>query len=193
VNAGWYHDPTGRREQRYWDGSAWTDHVSDHGEQSSDAISGDYAPPRPPAPAGAWSTPASAQWQAPVATAQKKRPVWPWIIVAVAVLVFGGCTASIIIVAVAVDEAIEELNEEQRRHAITNEQFDSVPIGTTERGVMAILGKQPEDKQEFIQEGVLDESDILSSCIYYNRSGGEFGDVFQFCFENGSLTRKNAY
>ncbi len=25
---GWYADPTGRSEHRYWDGSAWTEHVS---------------------------------------------------------------------------------------------------------------------------------------------------------------------
>ena len=28
VPAGWYHDPAGRFELRYWDGSAWTEHVS---------------------------------------------------------------------------------------------------------------------------------------------------------------------
>ena len=29
--ANWYPDPTGRHEHRYWDGNAWTDHVSDRG------------------------------------------------------------------------------------------------------------------------------------------------------------------
>ena len=36
VPAGWYHDPAGRFELRYWDGSAWTDHVSRAGQQYTD-------------------------------------------------------------------------------------------------------------------------------------------------------------
>ena len=34
--AEWYPDPVGRHEYRYWDGSKWTDHVSDGGEQGLD-------------------------------------------------------------------------------------------------------------------------------------------------------------
>lgn len=36
--AGWQADPTGRFEHRYWDGSAWTDHVSNAGVMSTDAF-----------------------------------------------------------------------------------------------------------------------------------------------------------
>ncbi len=36
VPAGWYHDPAGRFELRYWDGSAWTEHVSRAGQQYTD-------------------------------------------------------------------------------------------------------------------------------------------------------------
>ena len=35
--ADWYPDPSGRHEHRYWDGAAWTDHVSDAGVASTDA------------------------------------------------------------------------------------------------------------------------------------------------------------
>jgi len=35
--AGWFADPTGRHQQRYWDGSRWTDAVSDDGVQASDS------------------------------------------------------------------------------------------------------------------------------------------------------------
>ncbi|MCB9379726.1 MAG: DUF2510 domain-containing protein [Acidimicrobiaceae bacterium] len=31
--AGWFADPHGRHELRYWDGGAWTDWVADAGEQ----------------------------------------------------------------------------------------------------------------------------------------------------------------
>lgn len=38
--AGWYADPMGRHEHRYWDGEQWTDHVSSHGRQSQDPVAG---------------------------------------------------------------------------------------------------------------------------------------------------------
>lgn len=37
VPAGWYADPAGRFELRYWDGGTWTDHVSRGGQQFTDA------------------------------------------------------------------------------------------------------------------------------------------------------------
>ncbi len=36
VPAGWYADPAARFELRYWDGSAWTEHVSRAGQQYTD-------------------------------------------------------------------------------------------------------------------------------------------------------------
>lgn len=38
IPAGWQPDPRGRHEYRYWDGTQWTDHVSDHGEVSEDPV-----------------------------------------------------------------------------------------------------------------------------------------------------------
>jgi hypothetical protein len=32
--AGWFEDPDGRHQYRFWDGTAWTDHVADDGQQS---------------------------------------------------------------------------------------------------------------------------------------------------------------
>ena len=34
--AGWDHDPSGRYELRYWDGSQWTEHVARGGQQYTD-------------------------------------------------------------------------------------------------------------------------------------------------------------
>jgi len=34
----WHRDPTGRHEQRYWDGEAWTDQVSDAGQVTTDPL-----------------------------------------------------------------------------------------------------------------------------------------------------------
>jgi Protein of unknown function (DUF2510) len=36
--AAWYADPCARHEFRYWDGDAWTDHVSDQGQTSVDPV-----------------------------------------------------------------------------------------------------------------------------------------------------------
>ena len=36
--ANWHPDPMGRHQLRYWDGTAWTDHVSDNGVQASDPL-----------------------------------------------------------------------------------------------------------------------------------------------------------
>ncbi len=42
--AGWYPDPGGKHEHRYWDGSQWTDNVADHGRQSVDPLVGTHVP-----------------------------------------------------------------------------------------------------------------------------------------------------
>jgi len=175
MQAGWYRDPTGRREHRYWDGSRWTENVSVGGQSSTDAIEGDYAPPdAPPAPV----------------VAQRARK-WPRALVITIVLVLGGCTALVI---ASVNKAVEELNAEQKRHAITDAQFSAVQIGTPKLELIATLGKQPENTQEFVSEGIVSEEEIRSSCIYYNRAGGEFGDLFQFCFDGDDLLdAKNSY
>lgn len=36
VPSGWYADPSGRFELRYWDGNAWTEHVARAGQQFTD-------------------------------------------------------------------------------------------------------------------------------------------------------------
>jgi hypothetical protein len=36
--AGWLADPVGQYEQRYWDGSRWTEHVSSEGQQTTDFL-----------------------------------------------------------------------------------------------------------------------------------------------------------
>lgn len=148
--------------------------------QSKDAITGDYASP----------SVATATIQRPV---QRKKAKWPWIVGGIFlffVLVGGGCA---VIFGVAVNNAVNQLNAEQAAHAITKSQFDALPLGTSQADVIRTLGKRPEDAQEFVNKGVLKSGDIKSSCIYYNKSGGSFGDRFQFCFTGDKLDTKNAY
>ena len=43
--AGWYPDPSGRHEHRYWDGSRWTEHVASHGRPGTDRNLSSAPPP----------------------------------------------------------------------------------------------------------------------------------------------------
>jgi uncharacterized membrane protein YdbT with pleckstrin-like domain len=38
VPSGWYDDPSGRHQQRYWNEGAWTARVSDHGVTGTDSV-----------------------------------------------------------------------------------------------------------------------------------------------------------
>ena len=54
AEASWLPDPLGVHELRYWNGSLWSEHVSDQGATSIDAL--DVQPP-PPAPAASFPPP----------------------------------------------------------------------------------------------------------------------------------------
>src|SRR5690348_4504338 len=85
--AGWYPDPTGNHELRYWDGYAWLDNVSDQGTTSTDPLGGKPMP----TPSQLSSQPPADQAPPP----QPKKSKTPIIIAAVAVAV-------VIVVAVVV-------------------------------------------------------------------------------------------
>ncbi len=40
TEAAWYADPTRRHQLRYWDGTRWTEHVSDQGNTGTDPVDG---------------------------------------------------------------------------------------------------------------------------------------------------------
>jgi hypothetical protein len=103
-------------------------------------------------------------------------------VVGCAVLVVGGA-----------NEVANELNAEQKRSAITLSQYREMEIGMTQAEVRAIAGKPPTDRQTFETEGYLSEEPETSSCIYFNKTGGEFLDSYQLCFDNGKLTSKNDF
>ncbi len=125
---------------------------------------------------------------APIIVKQGRR-VWPWVLGVLVAMIIG----FFVLVGVAFNQAIDSLNAEQRLHAITQEQFDAIPIGMPQDQVIATLGKEPENSQEFVSRGILSESDLNSSCIYYNRVGETFGSRYQFCFSSGLLEQKASY
>jgi hypothetical protein len=53
ADASWLPDPTGAHELRYWNGSTWTEHVSDQGTTGQDPLAAELPPPAaafPPPP-----------------------------------------------------------------------------------------------------------------------------------------------
>lgn len=67
MNApGWQPDPTARHEYRYWDGSQWTDDVSDGGVTSVDAVDGSGAAGGFPSDATSQMDPATQAYGAPM-------------------------------------------------------------------------------------------------------------------------------
>jgi hypothetical protein len=204
--AGWYADPTGRFDHRYWNGAAWTEHVSRAGVQATDGLPGAATPSEASgqqaiqwgaARASSSAMPLTASPPQPVvppaAWPARKKAKWPWIvggIFGLFILLGGGCA---VLIGVAANHVANQLDAEQRAHAITPAQFVAVPLGATQPQVIALLGKPPENTQEFTSRGVLDQAQISSLCIYYNRAGGSFGDRYQFCFMNGALDTKNSY
>ena len=81
ADASWLADPSGAHELRYWDGAAWTDHVSDQGTTAQEPLTApfpppapDFAPPPPPpAPQGAY---AAAPAYAPAAAPAGGKVSW---------------------------------------------------------------------------------------------------------------------
>ena len=114
---------------------------------------------------------------------------WALILGVLGLLLIAGCVA---IVGVGADEVSKELDRQQNENAISQSEFASITLGDSQDDIEAQYG-EPADKQEFENEGILDEEPANSSCIYYNREGGDFGDIYQLCFDEGRLTSKNSY
>ena len=112
------------------------------------------------------------------------------IVVSIIVLA-AGCAA---LIGGAANEVSKQLDAEQQAHAISAATFGSLTLGATKAQVLtAAAPATPQDAQEFEQSGVLTDEQINSSCLYFNREGGSFGDVYQLCFTNDRLESKNSY
>jgi hypothetical protein len=74
IPAGWQPDPRGRHEYRYWDGTQWTDHVSDQGEVSQDPVA-DTSPGAAETPIPAADDPAATKMRATPPAASEPEPV----------------------------------------------------------------------------------------------------------------------
>ena len=111
----------------------------------------------------------------------------PWLFVFIVLAITVGAAGCLGVILITADE----VDEVRDAHAITRAQFDAVQLGTAEETVRSALAVKPDDVQEF--ENQRPDGTIQSgSCLYYFRKGGDFGDRFQFCFQDGTLHSKNA-
>lgn len=138
VSAGWYTDPTGRSDHRYWDGSDWTDHVARGGEQALDPVDGGAGDPTRPVMARPPESPGSdegvsATVEQPAQTAAIEPSVmpvtvpaptagrrWVWPVVAVVALFAGVGIGT----AAGTDQS--KINDVNRRLASTSRELRTV-------------------------------------------------------------------
>lgn len=107
------------------------------------------------------------------------------------------CLAGLVLTvgcALLIGGAVNSVNKEANKHAITKAQFDSIAQGTSEAEVKKTLG-DPADRQQFEQQDAFNNQPQGSSCIYYAKKGEDLLGFpsFQFCFTEGNLDSKNAY
>lgn len=188
---GWYPDPDDRRSRRYWDGHTWTDQGAATPDQ----------------PTGSSSRPTGRQSRADIQRSRRQGPPRRWVLAAIVVLVVvgagawlalrggGGGSAKTGSTAVVPNPTLSPaaLNADQVAHAITTAQYNSVALGTSEGAVVKMLGKPPQDPEDYVSNGVLKQTDLKTACLYYNKSGASFGSGFRFCFTNLALANKTAF
>ncbi len=68
--AAWLADPTGRNQLRYWDGTLWTEHISNSGNQAVDGLGG-VQPVAPVSTGASWMEKAKAKAQVAAAKANQ--------------------------------------------------------------------------------------------------------------------------
>ena len=187
---GWYQDPTDRSRRRYWDGSDWTDQVA----------------PTRLQPTGS-STPATGEpkTRADIQRSRRRSPGRLWALGGIFLVVVvgigawavlrGGGKATTGSTAIVPNPTLsaKALNNEQQAHAISTAQFNSVALGTSEVAVVKMLGKPPQDPEDYVSNGVLKQTDLKTSCLYYNKGGASFGSGFRFCFANQGLANKTVF
>ncbi|MGH3499838.1 MAG: hypothetical protein ACRDQA_02875 [Nocardioidaceae bacterium] len=98
----------------------------------------------------------------------------------------------VVLLGLGANEVSKQMDAEQAKSSISKKQFRSLDMGTQKKVIMNRFG-EPTDKQKMEQAGLNKNETFKSSCIYYNRKGGEFLEAYQLCFNNGDLSSKNKW
>jgi hypothetical protein len=212
--AGWYRDPEGGTGQRYWDGDRWTDRERDAAPSSSPSS----ADSQPMTRVAIQKARRAKQWRRVLAGVALLVVLG---VGGYAVLSGGGSSTSGNHAAVPSTKGKRAgttstsrasgttvptnpptprapvttlpLSVEQSAHAISQAQFDSVALGTGEGDVVKLLAKPPQNPQVYVVNHLLKQSEVKSTCLYYNKIGASFGPGFQFCFTSTGLQNKKAF
>lgn len=99
MTAAWHPDPTGRYEQRWWDGAQWTEHVAIAGVQQVDPMGAAMGPPGT-GPGPQFASPVPQQGYAPYPYATRSTNglavaslvlgiLWIWWVGSILAIVFG--------------------------------------------------------------------------------------------------------
>ena len=125
----------------------------------------------------------------PFAVTKTKSTVWQKILIGVAILLGGiyllGAAANHFDTAPTYNTS-----DGYPAHSITADGFRNTEIGMSLGAVKDYLGNPEDAQQHAYGNGAGGTSS--STCIYYNDLAGNT-DVYQFCFDNGTLTSKAKY
>jgi hypothetical protein len=180
AKLGYYPDPLGSGRARWWDGAAWTHRIGPAIE--ADAASG--KPVSPPTKRCRHCGAESETFADACPNCGRGYGTGPGVIAAIIagavvalLLLLAGCG---LLVAAVVDEVDDEIDE----RSITQAEFRSVPLNSTESQVRAALGTP-------IRES---ETKRGGECLYYAREGQGLFDIndFKLCFRDGALVSKSA-
>jgi len=101
------------------------------------------------------------------------------ILLAACVLIVG-CS---VLLSAGVNEAVQEVQKDSDRTAITFKQYRSVNSRDSRDDVVQSFGAPSSASEVGLK-------DLSSECVYYNRKG-KFASIFQFCFDgNGKYQSK---
>jgi len=104
-----------------------------------------------------------------------------------------GCA---LVIGASVDEAVDEVQKDSDKAAITQAEYASVKTGVngnSRKRLIARFGK-PASQDEFETEGVEPDEPIGSECLYWNREG-ELASLYQFCIDTntGRVESKSSF
>jgi|GEM_PF-2364470 len=107
-------------------------------------------------------------------------------IILAGVVLIVGCAALL-------GSAVDDVQDEMDKTAITAQQYSGVQTGTATREQIEEDFGEPQSSDDVKAEGVegIPESDFSQACVYYSRKG-ELASLFQFCFDGDGVLRSKA-